>query len=169
MVPTRRLSTTYCSMSSPRTLWYTKSNKIGRDDTSLMKQLVEWMLSIGAWFTEENFACLIYKWFSINRYSFAVAFHCHLLNVSSKAQQSLHTPIKNLNVVCIITPELNVMVHRHKDTINIAPRTYLAIRKYSNRTVAKVGGIPNANETHHNRDIMFHWSWFEMKIYRTTS
>ena len=65
-------------------LRFCESNEFDWDHSSLVEQLEETMLAIGAWFSEINNCSLVVDFFSFSVDSLSVAFHVQLLNVWSK-------------------------------------------------------------------------------------
>ena len=57
--------------------------------SSLMKKLIERVLSVSSWFSENHRSCHIIYWFSKTVYRFTVGFHIQLLKVCRKTAQRL--------------------------------------------------------------------------------
>ena len=59
-----------------------EADELERDDVrALVKELIERVLSIGSWLTEDNWSCHIVYWLAETVYSLAVGFHVTLLKV----------------------------------------------------------------------------------------
>src|SRR5690606_28939224 len=73
-----------------RIVTLTKSDEIAGDELRpLMNQLVEGMLSVGAWFTPDDGACFISDSGAVTCHPLAVALHVELLQISREAFEVL--------------------------------------------------------------------------------
>lgn len=74
-----------------RGLRFGESNELSRDHPSLVHQLIEAVLTVGAWFSEDDRASI--NTFGIpgpiNSNSLAIAFHVNLLDVGGKSVKGL--------------------------------------------------------------------------------
>lgn len=68
-----------------------ESNELSRNNPSLMHELIEAVLAIGAWFTEDDGAAFYARTISdsLLGYTLAIAFHVYLLNMSCKPAKRL--------------------------------------------------------------------------------
>lgn len=68
-----------------------ESNELGWNDTPLVHELVEAVLTIGAWLSENDWTSVqaLSESGSLERHSLSIALHVELLNMGRESQQSL--------------------------------------------------------------------------------
>lgn len=84
-------------------LRFAKSNKFTGNDSSLMKKLVEAVLTVGARLSKINNASLVLQILSVQSDPLTIALHIKLLNVRHKLAQSLAVRQNSSRVVLLNT------------------------------------------------------------------
>lgn len=66
-----------------------EADEFSGDHSTLVHQLIETVLAISAWFSENNGTSMVRESLSLQSDSFTVGFHIKLLNVGWESQQCL--------------------------------------------------------------------------------
>lgn len=77
------------SLYSKGLLWLGKTYELNGDDSALMEELEETVLSVGTGLSKVDDCCLILNLFSFRVYSLAIALHVQLLDVRGELAQGL--------------------------------------------------------------------------------